>query len=76
MPGSGPVFEISGNRIREAFGGYLFEISGSSINKTCGGFYASISGNYIQTYDLSEKYEMTDSFNRLQLLAIVALLFQ
>lgn len=73
--GSGPAFEISGNKIRAAFGGYLYEISGSNINKIFGGFYASISGNYITLFDLSEKYEMSGSLNRKQLLAVVALLF-
>lgn len=73
--GYGPVFEIRGNQIKNAFGGYLYEISGSNINKTFGGFYASISGNYITLYDLSVKYEMTDSLSRSQLLAAVALLF-
>ena len=73
--GSGPVFEISGNRIRSAFGGYLYEISGSNINKVYGGYYASISGGYITTYDLKEKYEITDSLNKNQLLTISALLF-
>ena len=73
--GSGPVFEISGDKIRLAFGSYLYELSGSNINKVFGGFFASISGNYIQTYDLSEKYEMTGSLNRKQILAVTALLF-
>ena len=73
--GGGPVFEINGNSIKLAFGGYLYEISGSSINKVYGGFYASISGNYIQTFDLKQKYEMTDSFNKKQILAIAALIF-
>ena len=75
IEGSGPVFEINGNRIRNAFGGYLYEISGSNINKVYGGYYASISGNYITTYDLKYKYEITDSFAKGQLLAIVAILF-
>ena len=73
--GSGPAFEINGNRIRAAYGSYLYEISGSNINKVFGGFFASISGNYITTYDLSDKYELTDSLNRQQLLAVAALLF-
>lgn len=73
--GSGPVYEISGNSIKLAFGSYLFELSGSNINKVYGGFFASISGNYIQTYDLIEKYEMTGSLNRKQILAVTALLF-
>ena len=73
--GSGPVFEIRGNQIKNAFGGYLYELSGSNINKVYGGFYASISGNYITLYDLSIKYEMTDSLSKSQTLAVVALLF-
>lgn len=73
--GSGPLFEIRGNQIKNTFGGYLYEISGSNINKVYGGFYASISGNYITLYDLSIKYEMTDSLSRNQLLAVSALLF-
>ena len=73
--GGGPAFEISGNRIRSAFGGYLYEISGSNINKVFGGFYASISGNYITLFDSSEKYEMDGSLNQKQLLVIAALLF-
>ena len=73
--GGGPVFEINGNSIKLAFGGYLYEISGSNINKVYGGFYASISGIYIQTFDLKQKYEMTDSFNKKQMLAIAALIF-
>ena len=73
--GSGPVFEISGNRIREAFGGYLYEISGNSVNKIYGGFYASIDGGYLQTHDLSEKYEISGQLNLAQKLAVVALLF-
>ena len=73
--GSGPVFEISGNKIRSAFGSYLYEISGSNVNKVFGGYYASISGGYLQTYDLQDKYELTDDFNLKQKLAIVALLF-
>ena len=73
--GYGPVFEIRGNQIKDAFGGYLYEISGSNINKVFGGFYASISGNYITLYDLSIKYEMTDSLSKRQLLAVAALLF-
>ena len=74
--GYGPVFEIRGNQIKDAFGGYLYEVSGSNINKVFGGFYASISGNYITLYDLSEKYEMTDSLSRRQLLVVAALLFE
>ena len=74
--GYGPVFEIRGNQIKDAFGGYLYEVSGSNINKAFGGFYASISGNYITLYDLSEKYEMTDSLSRRQLLVVAALLFE
>lgn len=73
---SGPVYEISGNRIRSAFGSYLFEISGGSVYKTFGGFYASISGGYLQTYDLSEKYEISGSLSIKQQLAVVALLFE
>ena len=73
--GYGPVFEIRGNQIKNAFGGYLYELSGSNINKVYGGFYASISGNYITLYDLSIKYEMTDSLSRNQILAVAALLF-
>ena len=74
--GYGPLYEISGNQIKNAFGGYLYELSGSNINKVYGGFYASISGNYITLYDLSIKYEMTDSLSKSQLLAVIALLFQ
>lgn len=73
--GYGPVFEIRGNQIKNAFGGYLYELSGSNINKVFGGFYASISGNYITLYDLSVKYELTDSLSKKQILAISALLF-
>ena len=75
IEGSGLVFEIRGNQIRDAFGGYQYEISGSNINKVFGGFYASISGNYITLYDLSDKYEMTDSLNKKQLLVVAMLLF-
>ena len=73
--GSGPIFEISGSRIRHAFGGYLYEISGDNVNKTYGGFYASFTGNYLQTYDLKEKYEIDGRLVLAQKLAIVALLF-
>ena len=73
--GYGPVFEIRGNQIKNAFGGYLYELSGSNINKVFGGFYASISGNYITLYDLSIKYETTDSLSKSQILAVAALLF-
>lgn len=73
--GYGPVFEIRDNQIKDAFGSYLYEISGSNINKVFGGFYASVGGNYITLYDLSVKYEMTDSISKKQLLAISALLF-
>lgn len=75
LNGSGLAFEIYGNKIRPAFGSYLYEISGSNINKVFGGFYASISGSYIQTYDLEEKYELSDSLNKTQLLVAVILLF-
>ena len=74
--GYGPIFEIRGNQIKNAFGGYLYELSGSNINKVFGGFYASISGNYITLFDLSVKYEMTDSLSRNQILAVAALLFE
>ena len=74
--GYGPLYEIRGNQIKNAFGGYLYELSSSNINKVYGGFYASISGNYITLYDLSIKYEMTDSLSKSQLLAVIALLFQ
>ena len=73
--GYGVIYEISGNRIRDAFGGYFYEISGSNINKVFGGFYASISGNYITLFDLSKKYEMTDSLSKKQLLVVAMLLF-
>ena len=73
--GYGPLFEIRGNQIKNAFGGYLYELSGSNINKVYGGFYASISGNYITLYDLSIKYETTDSSSKNQILAVAALLF-
>lgn len=73
--GYGTRYEIRGNQIKDAFGGYLFEVSGSNINKVFGGFYASISWNYITLYDLSEKYEMTDSLSKKQILVAAALLF-
>lgn len=73
--GYGPVLEIRGNQIKEAFGNYLYEISGNNINKVFGGFYASVSGNYITTYDLSLKYEMTDSLSKRQILVVAAMLF-
>ena len=73
--GYGIRYEINGNQIRDAFGGYLYEISGSNINKVFGGFYASISGNYLTLFDLSKKYEMTDSLSKKQLLVVAALLF-
>ena len=73
--GYGPIFEIRGNQIKDAFGSYLYELSGNNINKVFGGFYASISGNYITLYDLSIKYETTDSLSRRQILVVAALLF-
>ena len=73
--GYGIRFEIRGNQIRDAFGSYLYELSGSNINKVFGGFYASISGNYFTIYDLSMKYEMTDSLSKKQILVVAALLF-
>ena len=73
--GYGPVFEIRVNQIKDAFGGYLYEISGSNINRVFGGYYASISGNYITLFDLSKKYEMTDSLSKRQILVVAALLF-
>lgn len=73
--GAGIRYEIRGNQIKDAFGSYLYEISGSNINKVFGGFYASISGNYITVYDLSSKYEMTDSLSKKQILVVAALLF-
>ena len=73
--GYGPVYEIRGNQIKNAFGGYLYELSGNNINKVFGGFYASISGNYITLFDLSIKYETTDSLSKRQILAVAALLF-
>ena len=73
--GYGPVFEIRGNQIKNAFGGFLYELSGNNINKVFGGFYSSISGNYITLYDLSIKYEMTNSLSKSQILAVAALLF-
>ena len=73
--GYGPVYEINGDRIRVAFGSYLYEISGSNINKVFGGLYASFSGNYLQTFDLKEKYEIDGSLSKSQKLAIAALLF-
>ena len=73
--GSGPVFEISGNSIKLAYGGYLYEISGGNVNKTYGGYFASISGGYLQTHDLSEKYEISGSLTLKQQLAVVAILF-
>ncbi len=75
LEGSGPSFEIRGNQIRSAFGSYLYELSGSNINKVFGGFYASVSGNYITLYDLSQKFEMTDSLSKKQILVVAALLF-
>lgn len=73
--GFGLRYEIRGNQIKDCFGSYLYEISGSNINKVIGGFLASISGNYITLYDLSQKYEITDSLSKKQLLVVVALLF-
>ena len=73
--GYGVRYEIRGNQIRDAFGGYLYELSGSNINKVFGGFFASISGNYIATYNLSDKFEMTDSLSKQQLLAVTVLIF-
>ena len=73
--GYGLRYVIRGNQIKDAFGGFLYELSGSNINKVFGGFYASISGSYITLYDLSDKYEMTGSLSKLQILAVAALLF-
>lgn len=75
LNGTGPIFEIYGDKIKNAFGGYLYELSGSSIYKVFGGYYASISGNYLQTHDLKEKYELSGSLNKKQILAVAALLF-
>ena len=74
--GYGTRYEIRGNQIRDAFGGYLYELSGSNINKVFGGFFASISGNYITTYNLSDKFEMTDPLSKQQLLAVTVLIFE
>lgn len=74
--GYGPVFEIQGNQIKDVFGGYLYEINGSNINRAFGGYYASISGNYITLFDLSKKYEMTDSLSKRQILVVAVLLFK
>ena len=73
--GYGLRYEIRGNQIRDAFGGYLYEYSGSNINKVYGGYYASVSGSYITLYDLSQKYEMTDSLSNKQILVAAVLLF-
>lgn len=73
--GYGPVYEITGDRIRVAFGSYLYEIPGSNINKAFGGLYASFSGNYLQTFDLKEKYEIDGSLSKSQKLAIAVSLF-
>lgn len=73
--GYGIRYEIRGNQIRDAFGGYLYEYSGGNINKVFGGFYASVSGSYITLFDLSQKYEMTDSLSQKQILVTAALLF-
>lgn len=73
--GSGPLFEISGNRIRSAFGSYLYELSGDSVNKVFGGYYASFSGNRLTIHDLSKIYEFSGSLSQKQKLAVVALLF-
>ncbi len=73
--GYGIRYEIRGNQIRDAFDGYLYELSGDNINKVFGGFYASISGNYINLYDLSAKYETTDSLSKKQILVFAALAF-
>ena len=75
MSGGGPVFEIVGNRIRQTYSGYLYEIVGDNVNKIFGGYYASFSGGYLQTHDLSEKYEVPSMLNRAQKLAVVAILF-
>ena len=73
--GSGPRYEIRGDQIKDAFGGYLYELSGSNINKVYGGFYASIGGSYITLHDSSRKFEMTGNLSRKQVLAVAALLF-
>ena len=73
--GSGPLFEIRGNQIKDAFGGYLYEYNGNNINKVFGGFYASVSGNYITLFDQSQKYEVTGSLSKNQMLAVAAVLF-
>lgn len=73
--GRGPVFEISGNRIRTAFGSYLYEISGGNVNKVFGGYFASIDSGKITKHDLSEIYEISGSLDLAQKLAVVALIF-
>lgn len=73
--GYGPVFEISGNRIRASFGGYLFEISGDNVSKTFGGYFATFNGGFLQTNDLSERFEISGPLSLRQRLAVVALLF-
>ena len=73
--GYGPVYEIRGSSLKHAYGGFLYEISGDNVNKVYGGYFASFNGNYLQKYDLSEKYEVPDSLSIKQKLAIVALLF-
>ena len=74
--GYGVRYEINGNSIKDVYGGYLFELSGGNLNKTFGGYYASVSGNYITLYDGSQKYEMSDSLSKKQILVVAALLFQ
>ena len=73
--GYGYAYEINGNRIRETYGSYLYEISGSNINRVFGGYYASIGGNSITTFDLKERYELSDSLPSKYILVIAALLF-
>ena len=73
--GRGPVYELSGDKVRIYSGRYLYELSGNNVNKVFGGFYASFSGNYLQTFDLKEKYEIDGSINKSQKLAVIALLF-
>ena len=73
--GSGPVYRIDGNRIGKAYGEFLYEINGDNVNKIFGGYYASISSNVIQTFDLSERYEINGSLNLNMKLAVIAILF-
>ena len=62
-------------RVKTYCGPYLYEIDGNRIKTYCGPYIYEIDGDRIKQYCGPYMYEIDGSLSRIQLMALIAILF-